>query len=66
MYGSRNLPHAPRLPFPLMSTEKSSLGACPFCNGDVPPGNVLIEYEKDGETAVYAECPSCEEPVHPE
>jgi endogenous inhibitor of DNA gyrase (YacG/DUF329 family) len=49
-----------------MSTEKSSLGTCPFCGGDVPEGNILIEYEKDGEAAVYAECPTCEEPVHPE
>ncbi|WP_459862072.1 DUF7837 family putative zinc-binding protein [Haloplanus litoreus] len=26
---------------------------------------LLIEYEKDGHRAVYAECPSCDEPVHP-
>lgn len=44
-----------------MSAEKPSLGVCPFCNTDVPRGNILIEYE-DG---LLAECPECNEPVKP-
>ncbi len=43
-----------------MPTE-TSLGDCPFCETQIPSGVVLIEYE-DG---VFAECPSCGDPVHP-
>jgi hypothetical protein len=48
-----------------MSTEQSTLGICPTCETEIPVGLLLIQYEKDGYRAVYAECPSCEEPVHP-
>jgi hypothetical protein len=48
-----------------MSTEGSTLGACPVCWTEIPEGLLLIEYEKDGDRAVYAECPSCEKPVNP-
>jgi len=44
-----------------MPTERS-LGKCPFCEAEIGAGMILIEYE-DG---IYAECPSCEEPVHPD
>lgn len=49
-----------------MSSEHSTLGTCPRCHADIPRGMVLIEYESEGTTAVYAECPECTEPVQPE
>jgi len=45
-----------------MSTEKATLGVCPFCGEDMQSEHILIEYE-DG---VFAECPGCQEPVQPE
>lgn len=48
-----------------MSPERSTLGVCPVCNTAIPKGLLLIEYEKDGHRAVFAECPECEEPVNP-
>ncbi|WP_353633943.1 hypothetical protein ABSL23_12400 [Halobacterium sp. NMX12-1] len=48
-----------------MSTESQSLGACPECGAAIPPGAVLVEYERDDGPVVYAECPECVEPVHP-
>jgi len=46
--------------------ERPRLGACPRCTTDVATRDVLIEYEKDGQPAVYAECPGCGEVVNPE
>ncbi|WP_449271650.1 DUF7837 family putative zinc-binding protein [Halolamina pelagica] len=40
----------------------TSLGSCPVCGNDIPTDLLLIEYE----TGVFAECPQCREPVHPE
>jgi len=48
-----------------MSTTRSTVGVCPACEVEIPPGMVLIEYEKGGGTARFAECPSCGVPVHP-
>jgi hypothetical protein len=48
-----------------MSSEQSILGTCPACYTEIPTGMLLIEYEKDDHRAVYAECPLCEDPVHP-
>lgn len=42
-----------------------SLGTCPQCNTQIPVRNVLIRYETDGSDACYAECPGCDDPVHP-
>lgn len=51
-----------------MATEyPSPLGACPCCQTTIPAGNELIEYERsDGGVAVYADCPECRIPVHPQ
>ncbi|QLH76912.1 hypothetical protein HZS55_06195 [Halosimplex rubrum] len=49
-----------------MSADESSLGRCPDCGEPVPEAWLLIEYETgDGETDIYAECPSCETVVSP-
>ncbi len=47
------------LHFPMIT--ETTLGICPFYETQIPAGMVLTKYE-DG---VYAECLSCEEPVHP-
>ncbi|WP_192918677.1 DUF7837 family putative zinc-binding protein [Salinigranum salinum] len=50
-----------------MNTNTTSLGRCPECGRSVPVGWTLIEYERaDGESAVFAECPSCEAVIRPE
>jgi formate dehydrogenase maturation protein FdhE len=48
-----------------MSTERTPLGVCPSCGTELVAGMILIEYEKNGSKAVFAECPSCDEPVTP-
>lgn len=51
----------------VMNTDSRSLGRCPECGRIIPSGWTLIEYERaNGETAVFAECPSCEAVVRPE
>ncbi|PSP66551.1 hypothetical protein BRC79_07485 [Halobacteriales archaeon QH_8_67_27] len=43
------------------------LGRCPNCEVMIPPGNLLIKYETDdGWPKLFAECPDCRDPVHPE
>jgi endogenous inhibitor of DNA gyrase (YacG/DUF329 family) len=43
------------------------LGECPSCGRTIPPANLLIRYETaTGPVRVFAECPTCDEPVHPE
>ncbi|WP_449404910.1 DUF7837 family putative zinc-binding protein [Halosimplex salinum] len=43
------------------------LGRCPICESMIPPGNLLIRYESaDGWPKLFAECPGCEDPVHPQ
>lgn len=43
------------------------LGSCPHCDTEIPPRQLLIQYETSlGEPAIYAECPSCLEVVSPE
>ncbi|WP_449404864.1 DUF7837 family putative zinc-binding protein [Halostella salina] len=54
-------------PFPIpMSNTASELGTCPFCGSAVPAEAVLIEYEAEDETQVFAECYECGEPVRPQ
>jgi len=61
------LSHAPSSPFPThMSNTASELGTCPFCGSVIPAGAVLIEYETNEETRVFAECYDCDEPVQPQ
>jgi formate dehydrogenase maturation protein FdhE len=49
-----------------MAATRSSIGRCPTCGSNIPAIRVLIEYERDGEAAEYAECPSCALVVNPE
>ena len=49
-----------------MSNSASELGTCPFCESAIPAGAILVEYEVDGETQLFAECYECEEPVQPQ
>jgi hypothetical protein len=49
-----------------MREVQRSLGGCPSCESDIPPGATLIEYESpDGWPTTFAECPECEQVVHP-
>ncbi|WP_254862608.1 hypothetical protein [Halovivax gelatinilyticus] len=41
-------------------------GSCPECHTPIPTSRVLIEYENDGMSACYAECPNCTDVVTPE
>lgn len=46
--------------------SESTLGVCPDCDVVIPSSNLLIKYEtEDGWPQFFAECPRCEEPVHP-
>ena len=45
----------------------TTLGRCPNCSETIPRNNKLIEYETaNGWTAMFAECPDCNDVVHPE
>jgi hypothetical protein len=42
------------------------LGACPDCAVPIPSSNLLARYETDGGWPRFlAECPRCEDLVHP-
>lgn len=49
-----------------MSNATSGIGSCPFCGSTLESDAILVEYEVDGETRVFAECLQCDEPVKPE
>jgi hypothetical protein len=51
---------------PHMEASSPQLGTCPFCDAEVPREAVLIEYEVDGESRLFAECYQCNEPVQPQ
>lgn len=48
-----------------MGTANSEIGRCPACGGAIPTYNILISYESDDGEQHYAECPECDEVVHP-
>lgn len=49
-----------------MPENRRVLGECPVCEQTIPTARLLIEYEKRGGTrALFAECPDCEDVVHP-
>lgn len=51
----------------MQTDQYRGVGTCPDCSVAIPAGNVLIEYERlDGQVAIYAACPECGVPVHPE
>jgi len=41
------------------------LGECPECRERIPEYKLLIEYDRDDGREAFAECPSCENVVHP-
>lgn len=44
----------------------SQVGTCPHCDTDIRTAHILIEYEtSDGQAAVWAECPACQDVVDP-
>lgn len=44
-----------------------TLGRCPVCDAWIPSRKLLIRYETaEGWPRLFAECPACEVPVHPE
>jgi hypothetical protein len=44
----------------------STVGSCPNCDHRIPATDVLIEYETtDGRSRRFADCPGCEDVVHP-
>jgi predicted RNA-binding Zn-ribbon protein involved in translation (DUF1610 family) len=49
-----------------MNTDESSLGRCPDCGERIPEPWLLIEYETDTGTDIWAECPGCGTVVGPE
>lgn len=50
-----------------MTNGPSLLGHCPTCECEISKPWKLIEYEQaDGNTGVFAECPSCNEVVKPQ
>jgi NAD-dependent SIR2 family protein deacetylase len=52
-----------------MSTTPHSddaAGSCPTCGSPIPSERVLIEYERSGGPAAFAECPDCQGVVRPE
>lgn len=57
----------PQPGFPHMSPQHSSrIGTCPRCHSEITGFNILIKYESsDGQKAVWAECPACQEVVDP-
>lgn len=48
-----------------MTGSTSILGYCPGCGESIPGSHVLIEYETGSGKACYAECPACQDVVHP-
>ena len=47
-----------------MSENQAALGRCPDCGRRIRPAYALIEYVRDdGTTAVFAECPECNDVV---
>jgi len=50
-----------------MTPDESSLGRCPDCGEPISTAYLLVEYEKeDGQTGIWADCPSCDDVVAPE
>lgn len=48
-------------------SQRPPLGTCPECGRQIPAGNLLIKYESPGGwPRMFAECPNCAIPVHPE
>lgn len=48
-----------------MNSQQPDLGDCPNCGSEIPPGQILIEYETESGRGVWAECPGCSDVVDP-
>lgn len=47
-------------------SRQPPLGRCPNCEEQIPSEKLLIKYETaEGWPKMFAECPACNEPVHP-
>jgi DNA-directed RNA polymerase subunit M/transcription elongation factor TFIIS len=46
-------------------SHATSLGDCPKCRESIPDYKLLIEYDADRGRERFAECPTCEDVVHP-
>jgi len=47
--------------------RQGPLGTCPTCDVQIPQENLLIRYESTGDwPRLFAECPACGDPVHPQ
>lgn len=53
-------------PSTAMAMRESTLGACPECGATVGRASKLVSYERDGQPAVFADCPGCRRVVRPE
>ena len=48
-------------------TDQPLLGRCPDCGQELLRETLLISYRTaNGWPKMFAECPACDEPVHPE
>jgi hypothetical protein len=46
-------------------SRATAIGDCPKCREPIPNNKLLIEYDADGGREGFAECPACEDVVHP-
>lgn len=46
--------------------RRDTLGLCPECDATLPRSRLLVEYEREGRPATFAECPDCASVVSPE
>jgi uncharacterized C2H2 Zn-finger protein len=52
---------------PNQTRDVSVAGSCPNCGQRIPATDVLIEYETSaGRSERFADCPRCEDVVHPD
>jgi hypothetical protein len=63
-YGVRRVHWRPRHEVSTVS-HATSLGDCPKCREPIPNYKLLIEYHADRGRECFAECPGCEDVVHP-
>lgn len=48
-----------------MVSQRPPVGSCPECGADIPDHRVIIEYETEDGSDMFAECAECGEVVHP-
>jgi len=48
-----------------MQQTPDPLGSCTECGARLFDAHVLVEYEAEGQSRYYAECPDCQTVVHP-